>query len=280
MVGLISVPKASTIINRNCPILIINESDVNFNSEVQIKLRGNGLVSKTCNLADVSVIRTASRYPLVVHIINTTNNIPLISPVKPRNGRKSKNLILDIDPFGDFPIEKVSYDFEYIATDANADNISASITGFFLENIDPSEFKIEKEKDNNTQKLHDLLSRLDMAADAISDLRINSTSEVVSELRSIRSSLQASLKTGVVISDTDNNEIKKTIYEVLTVVSRVYDCVENSRVAAIIVSGVTTAIMGCSGLSGAVTVAIMLASWHGKDAFIAAVNKISFNSAK
>ncbi|MGA4551040.1 hypothetical protein [Methylorubrum aminovorans] len=267
------------IFNRNAPILVYNGSSLKDISQLEIAIRYKGLVNRVAQRVQAYNVPDMSSFKLIVVIMNIGDQderspLEFIRFAK-RYERKSKKHFLFLDVGGiDSQLERQLPDgISYAQCAASHDVVSEIISEYFRTNIPPNTYNKKAKPSDKSDTLKELLDRLDIAADAIFDLHLNSTSEVVSEIRSISQRLR------VKIASKDQHitqgDVKNTVTDALTVIAKLFDAIENSKLAAIIVSGATTALMGCSGYSAAVSVTIMLASWNGKEAFMEAVRKLN-----
>ncbi|WP_253397329.1 hypothetical protein [Methylorubrum extorquens] len=198
----------------------------------------------------------------------------LIDYAEREDSRRRHNfLFLDLGGIDTRLARRLPDGVSYTQCAANHDVVGEVISEHFRIAIPPSIYNKKAKPSDKSETLKELLDRLDIAADAISDLHLNSTSEAVSEIRSISQRLR------VRIASKDQlitqGDVKNTVTEALMVIAKLFDAIENSKLAAIIVSGATTALMGCSGYSAAICVTVMLASWNGREAFVEAVSKLN-----
>jgi hypothetical protein len=126
-------------------------------------------------------------------------------------------------------------------------------------------------KASRSINLAELADRIDLAANAIADLRLNSTADITGELKDISSSLRNGFDQEQISSKESAGEYLKGF---LIAVAKLYDYIENSRMASVVVCGAVTAILGCTGWSATFSMGLTLAAWQGKDAFLATVSKL------
>lgn len=127
------------------------------------------------------------------------------------------------------------------------------------------------EREDKTFTLSDIADRIDLAATALEDIDLNSTKFTAGELRSISANIRSLPKASL-----DSGRSKtKYIIEFLNVIAKLFDLIEDRKMAPIVVCGAVTAVLGCTGWSATANMALTLAAWNGKDAFMLAVSKIS-----
>lgn len=264
----------SSIINRNGPVLIIDDSNTIDVLVIMNKLRSKGLVSRVIHQKDVVTLDVSSKYALITVVIGPkADNNNIVERLSERSPHIRK-LVIHIDPSPSLRDVYRRFNIDYIESDSKSENISDEIAEYFKRYVHPSQYNKTAPKTDYTSLMNDLVDRLELATDAIADLRLNSTSEIIGELRYISGSIRSKFNSGTHKSLITRSDVRNTAIEALVVLSKLYDQIENSRLAAIIVSGATTALMGCSGYSAVLSVTIMLASWNGKEAFLAAINNI------
>ncbi|TXN70312.1 hypothetical protein [Methylobacterium sp. WL6] len=161
----------------------------------------------------------------------------------------------------------------YIRRKFDADRFETFVTGQCIDVLrsfsNPGH--VEQSETYQSSKLSE---RIDTAAYALRDLRLNSTGEIVEELLSISRALKENrLKSS---SDTSRRDVsvKGETKNALQTIGGIFDAIENSGLAAIVVSGAVTAVIGCGGWSAVACQTVCLASWHGKEALIAAIDKL------
>jgi hypothetical protein len=121
-----------------------------------------------------------------------------------------------------------------------------------------------------TSNMRPLGHRIRNAAIAIAAFRINAAGEVVSELNQLADELLAdgSHESGKLF------DVRHEAKKALTAVANLYDHLDNSNMARVIVCGAVTAVIADVGWSAVACQTIQLASWHGKDAFLGAVKML------
>lgn len=150
-------------------------------------------------------------------------------------------------------------------------NVEA-ITNIIEEALEAEVYHVDKRA--KPMLASELADRIDATANAVADLRINSVGQIVDELRSISKSFRGELVRDLPFTDIvqDAREPLKTA---LISISQIFDVIDSSRTASMIVAGCVAALVGgVGGWSSALCFNLALASWHGKEAFIAAVNRL------
>ncbi|WP_156453636.1 hypothetical protein [Methylobacterium sp. CCH5-D2] len=112
--------------------------------------------------------------------------------------------------------------------------------------------------------------RIENAALAIRSLGLNSTSDIIAELEDIASALSDENSVRPRQKFDPRHEAKRALY----ILSKLFDHIENSRMASIIISGAVTSVVADVGWSGVACQTVCLASWHGKDAFMKAIDRL------
>ena len=150
-------------------------------------------------------------------------------------------------------------------------NIEA-ITALIEEALEAEVYQVDKRA--KPMLASELADRIDAAANAVADLRINSVGHVVDELRSISKSFRGELVSDLPSADVIQ-DARDPLKNVLISIAQIFDIIDSSRTASMIVAGCVTALVGgVGGWSSALCFNLALASWHGKEAFIATVNRL------
>jgi hypothetical protein len=115
----------------------------------------------------------------------------------------------------------------------------------------------------------ELVQRLEIVTTAIANLRINSLSEHIDELREISEELKHH-------SDSENEptSVRDIALRALPILTHLFDALGSKQGAQVIIAGAVTGILGAGGMSSATIFALTLAVWQGKDAFVAALDRI------
>jgi hypothetical protein len=117
----------------------------------------------------------------------------------------------------------------------------------------------------------ELARRVDIVANAIAKLRINSLGEHVQELREISQDIRQ-------LSDSDDtSSLKGVATRALPVLTHLFDALGTQQGAQVIIAGAVAGILGAGGWPTAAIYGLTLAAWQGKDAFMAALGKLPKN---
>ena len=120
-----------------------------------------------------------------------------------------------------------------------------------------------------------LSHRVERVADGITQMRLNSTSELVGELRDITTDLNSIASDRKQLPVLDEKDLKKEGLRALPVISKIYDVVGSERGAEMLVAGAVAGIVGIGGWPTVTAYSLSLAAWMGKDAFMKALEKAS-----
>jgi hypothetical protein len=118
-----------------------------------------------------------------------------------------------------------------------------------------------------TRNVGQLADRIDIIADSLSLLRINSLDDQITQLREISRQVRSLSPTKRAAS------IENITIKALRIISTLFDVLGSKKGAQVIIAGATAGILGSSGWPTAEIFTITLAAWHGKEAFLAAVKK-------
>lgn len=259
--------------NAGRPILVINEIVPQYNRIIRDELKLFGLASRVYSTVDMPAAVSSRNLSLIVSVVDSEFDTPFIQYSGAIARKSTPKIVLYRQTIVERAKRKSLSPQSLNEEVSHPYLIAHAIFEAFSKLADHAS-PVNNESDlDYSSSISDLIDRLDVATDAICDLRINSTTEAVSELRNVVSALKIKFVSVDSVRPVSKNDLRSIIYEVLTVISKIYDHVDNSRLAAMVVAGATTAIMGCSGLATPITAAILLASWHGKEAFIAAITK-------
>jgi hypothetical protein len=113
----------------------------------------------------------------------------------------------------------------------------------------------------------ELAQRVETVADAIANLRINSASDHVQRLREIGRDIRD-------LSD-EVSSFKDVAARVLPVLSSLFEALGTQQGAQVIVAGAVAGVLGAGGWPSVAIYGLTLAAWKGKDAFIAALDKLA-----
>lgn len=273
------------IINKSSPITIIAGIPGLDYIGLLDELLSMELVAKLVEEAALSKTNIPSYSEFVVHIHNNKPDFSIFTYDPTDETRSRRFLTIDISDNGIRPeheeLYKSSPDVDAIGiTMGRPETIAGVIYNYYQKYfIDPSYSPKTTRKDySNT--LQDLLSRLDGAIEGIAAMRINSTGEAIEEMRHVSRSIRlkyAEREDGAIV---EANELNNTVVKILTQLAKLYDVIENSKLAAIVISGATTTLMGATGLTATINLSVMLAAWYGKDAFLEAIQAISVSKSK
>ena len=120
------------------------------------------------------------------------------------------------------------------------------------------------------EKYRALAFRVRNAAMAIKLLNLNSTSDVIFELESLGSEINDLSESDDFLRLDTRCEAKKA----LEIVASIYDHIENSNMAGLIVSGAVTAIIADVGWSAVACHALSLTAWHGKEPLLETIRML------
>jgi hypothetical protein len=112
----------------------------------------------------------------------------------------------------------------------------------------------------------ELAKRIETVADALASLRINSLSDPVQELHKISQHIRE-------FSD-DAPALRDLSGRALPILTNLFDVLGTQQGAQVIVSGAIAGILGAGGWPSAVIYGLTLGAWMGKDAFMAALDKL------
>ena len=170
-----------------------------------------------------------------------------------------------------------TYDVDYSIYEEVNEIVVDRIRSFYRSTITHNENNPPIRRTPRKVDLGELANRIDLAVDAISDLRINSTSGPVSELRKISNELREErFSSGRISISHFDDRLNNTLHSV----AKLYDFIENSRMASIVVCGATTAILGCSGINAVMCMGLTLAAWQGQDAYLEALSRVFSKNGK
>jgi hypothetical protein len=113
----------------------------------------------------------------------------------------------------------------------------------------------------------ELAARVDKVAAAIAELRINSASEYVEQLNEISAEISR------LPHSEDIPSVRDISARALRVLTHLFDALGTKRGAQVILAGAVGGIMSAGGWPAVTTYALTLAVWHGKHAFLAALDK-------
>ena len=115
----------------------------------------------------------------------------------------------------------------------------------------------------------ELAERVEIIANTIASLRINSLSEEVQQLRDISQEIRA-------LSDPS---LKDVATRALLVLTQLFDALGTQQGAQVIIAGAVAGILGAAGWPAVAAYGLTLAAWKGKDAFMAALGNLPKSSA-
>ncbi|WP_237477401.1 hypothetical protein [Lichenibacterium dinghuense] len=150
-------------------------------------------------------------------------------------------------------------------------DLTSDSVKLFVDNVLAIEF--EREAKTVRMSMSELADRIDLAASAVGDLRLNSTGALVDGLRSISGELRGLSLDGGRKGALVGNP-RPVLQRVFVAISSVYDVVENSGIASMVVAGCVTALVSSGGWSSVTCLGLTLASWNGKDTFLAAIARL------
>lgn len=171
--------------------------------------------------------------------------------------------------FAGLPIIIFNYDVDGVARAHTA--LSAEIRRTLEEPPDrPSDLPRSSKGRLPQQTRAELAHRVSEVATSIADLRLNSLAEHVATLEQIAEELRAH-------PNPDNESLSKTkeaALKALKVLAGVIDILGTRRGARVLVSGAVAGLVGIGGWAPVVAFTITMAAWEGKDAFMAALQKL------
>jgi hypothetical protein len=114
----------------------------------------------------------------------------------------------------------------------------------------------------------ELAARVETVANAIASLRLNSASVHVEQLRKISQEIRE-------LSDgNDTPPLKDVAARTLPILTHLFDALGTQQGAQVIIAGAVTGILGAGGWPSVAIYGLTLAAWKGKDAFMAALDKL------
>jgi hypothetical protein len=114
----------------------------------------------------------------------------------------------------------------------------------------------------------ELAERVEIIADTIASLRINSLSDEVQQLRDISQEIRA-------LSDPSLKDVATRALRILT---HLFDALGTQQGAQVIIAGAVAGILGAVGWPAVTAYGLSLAVWQGKDAFMAALSNLPKSS--
>ncbi|MEK7994430.1 MAG: response regulator [Planctomycetota bacterium] len=163
---------------------------------------------------------------------------------------------------------------DYISKPFSPAELNARIEASFRI-AEPHHFPNQLSGLNVSQKMFVLSHRVERVADGITQMRLNSTSELVGELRDITTDLNSIASDRKQLPVLDEKDLKKEGLRALPVISKIYDVVGSERGAEMLVAGAVAGIVGIGGWPTVTAYSLSLAAWMGKDAFMKALEKAS-----
>lgn len=269
-------------VNNRAPILLIDSTRSINHSSLHRALVANGLANDISSvLPDLD--RTIQRpilkkYSLIVRIVFNQCDTSFFFYDRSDSQRKRQFLAVDVgdtDQYERTMDEYRHHGFDCISTRGDTKSLAAMISKYFIDNVPMDVYAPADRQKDYSEIFLDTLQRLDDAADAIDAMRLNSTGEVVDELRRVSSNLRAKYLQISVGGSVERSDVGNALITILKALAVLFDVIENSKLAAIVVSGATTALIGGGGLTTTLNLTVMLAAWHGKEAFLAAIESIS-----
>lgn len=113
----------------------------------------------------------------------------------------------------------------------------------------------------------ELAQRVETVADAIGNLRINSASDYVQQLHDIAQEIRDLPDEAPGLHDLAARALR--------ILTHVFDALGTAQGAQVIIAGAAASILTAGGWPAAAIFAFTLAAWHGKDAFTAALGKLT-----
>lgn len=254
-------------------IAVIWDSSLVRNSNLSTKMEEIGLTLHEVDGINGVLETKFNSTPLFFYIVDKFNGrFELVGDLKRKyHSRK----FICIDMLGYSSLEKICDENNIIYLRKKFDPVG-------LEDFVVAQCFDVLEKHNNPDhveqsdlyQVRKLAERIDAAAGAIQELRLNSTGQIIEELFNISREIR-SMRTDISVSFTERDiSVKGETKNALKAIGGIFDAIEHSGLAAIVVSGAVTAVVGCGGWSAVACQTICLASWHGKDALMTAINKL------